>query len=62
MQASMVPILYQVPAFDAFDDFNDFAKSINYEKSRTWLNPDVRGVANGSPQFLTPRMKTILRR
>jgi len=30
-----VPILYQVPAFDAFDDFSDFVKSINYGASET---------------------------
>jgi hypothetical protein len=30
-----VPILYQIPAFEAFDDFSDFLESISCETSKT---------------------------
>jgi hypothetical protein len=36
-----VPILYQEPAFDAFDDFSDFLESISCETSKIW---QVRGL------------------
>jgi len=35
VEKGFVPILYQVPAFDAFDDFSDFAKSITYADCKT---------------------------
>jgi len=31
----LVPILYRMLAFGAFDDFSDFVKSINYGTSKT---------------------------
>jgi len=34
-QQGVVPILYKMPAFDAFDVFSDFVKSINYVRSKT---------------------------
>jgi hypothetical protein len=35
MEKNFVPILYQMPAFGAFDDFNDFLESISCETSKT---------------------------
>ena len=53
----MVPFLYQIPAFGAFDDFRDFLKSTSCETSKTcqvcgsnpwWDRPDPPECRSGS--------------
>jgi len=54
-----VPILYQNPAFDAFDDFSDFVESISCETSKSC---QVRGSSpcRGATPFVSVDYRDIL--
>jgi hypothetical protein len=44
-----VPILYQIPAFGAFDDFSDFLESKSCETSKSCQVPPVVRIHAGEP-------------